>query len=66
MLISVTEEKGQHLAHTFRCEVGKMPFTYLGLPLGITKPTIQDFSHLVSKIENRLNGSVDFSLTKAA
>jgi hypothetical protein len=53
--INVTEEKGQHLAHTFGCEVGKMPFTYLGLPLGITKPTIQDFSHLVSKIENKLN-----------
>lgn len=54
--INVTKEKSKHLANTFACEVGKMPFTYLGLPLGTTRPGVQDFSPLVSKVERRLNG----------
>jgi hypothetical protein len=31
-----------------------MPFTYLGLPLGTTKPNIEDFLPLVSKCEKKL------------
>jgi hypothetical protein len=31
-----------------------MPFTYLGLPLGTTKPSVEDFLPLVSKCERRL------------
>lgn len=33
-----------------------MPFTYLGLPLGTTNPTIQEYTPLLSKIEKRLSG----------
>lgn len=33
-----------------------MPFTYLGLPLGTTKPNVNDFSPLMNKIERRLAG----------
>jgi len=33
-----------------------MPFTYLGLPLSLTKPNLQELTHLVSKIERRLTG----------
>jgi len=33
-----------------------MPFTYLGLPLGTYKPSPQDFSPLLTRIEARLNG----------
>jgi hypothetical protein len=29
------------------------PFTYLGLPMGTTKPKVEHFSPLVSKIERR-------------
>jgi hypothetical protein len=54
--INVSEEKSKHLAKTFGCEVGEMPFTYLGLPLGTTKPSVQDCSPLVCKVERRLNG----------
>jgi hypothetical protein len=54
--INVSEEKSKHLAKTFGCEVREMPFTYLGLPLGTTKPSVQDFSPLVYKVERRLNG----------
>jgi len=57
--VNVSEEKSSHLAQTFGCDVGSMPFTYLGLPLGTTKPSILDFSPLVTKIERRLSGETD-------
>jgi hypothetical protein len=37
-----------------------MPFTYLGLPLGSTKPSIQEFSPLLTRIERRLFGISKF------
>jgi hypothetical protein len=37
-----------------------MPFTYLGLPLGTTKPTIEDLSPLVDHIKRRLNACSKF------
>lgn len=54
MPINLSDAKTVHLAHTFGCAVGSMPFTYLGLPLGTTKPTLQDFSPMLTIIENRL------------
>jgi len=58
--INVTKEKSKHLANTFACEVGKIPFTYLGLPLSITRPTVADYWSLVSKCERRLTGISSF------
>ncbi|XP_073359761.1 uncharacterized protein [Aegilops tauschii subsp. strangulata] len=46
------------LAAIFGCNVGTMPFTYLGLPLGTTKPTIQEFMPLVCKMEHRLTATI--------
>jgi hypothetical protein len=37
-----------------------MPFTYLGLPLGTTKPLINDLSPLVSRLERKLTSSSSF------
>jgi hypothetical protein len=37
-----------------------MPFTYLGLPLGTTKPTVQDLSPLLDDVERRLNACSRF------
>jgi hypothetical protein len=37
-----------------------MPFTYLGLPLGSTKPKIIDFLPLVNKVERRLLSTACF------
>jgi hypothetical protein len=42
------------LANTLGCSIGSMHFTYLGLPLGITKPKVIDFLPLISKCERRL------------
>jgi hypothetical protein len=44
----------QQLADDFGCQVGLMPFTYLGLPVGTTKPTIAKLSSLVCRLERKL------------
>ena len=58
--INVSARKSSLLTQTFGCEVGSMPFTYLGLPLGTTRPTVQEFSPLLTKIERRLSGVSKF------
>ena len=52
--LNVSEERLDILASTFGCSKGSLPFTYLGLPLGLTKPSVADFWPLVSKCERRL------------
>jgi hypothetical protein len=52
--INITKEQLQHLANVFECQPGSLPFTYLGLPLGTTKPIIEDFLPLVQRVERRL------------
>jgi hypothetical protein len=42
------------LAEEFGCQIGSMPFTYLGLPLGTTKPRIIDLMPLARRLERRL------------
>ena len=54
VLVNVSEQRLQHLANTFGCSTSSLPFTYLGLPLSLTKTTIADFWPLVSKCERRL------------
>jgi hypothetical protein len=34
-----------------------MPFTYLGLPMGTTKPTVTDLMPLVDRIERKVTTS---------
>lgn len=48
--------RASHLAATLGCKVGQMPFTYLGLPLGTTKPTVDEFMPILKRIEKRLMG----------
>lgn len=42
------------LAGTLGCQLGSLPFTYLGLPLGTTKPKMEDFAPLLDKAERKL------------
>jgi hypothetical protein len=58
--INVSEEKTAHLARTFGCAVGSLPFTYLGLPLGTTRTAVTDFMPLICRIERRLAGLSQF------
>lgn len=55
--INMSQDKTQIMAGTFGCSIESIPFTYLGLPLGTTKPTIEDHAPLVNKIERRLSAT---------
>jgi hypothetical protein len=52
--INISPERLNHVAAIFSCQAGSFPFTYLGLPLSSSKPTIQEFLPLVYQIERRL------------
>jgi hypothetical protein len=62
--INLSDQKLEHLAKTFCCQKGSLPFTYLGLPLGVTKPKIKDFLLMVNRCEQRL-ASVSMFLFQA-
>jgi hypothetical protein len=59
--INVGEEKVSIHVGTLGCLVETMHFTYLGLPLGTTKPTVQDFLPMFSRIEKRIIGIASFT-----
>jgi hypothetical protein len=40
--INIPAQSAQSIASLLGCSIASMPFTYLGLPLGTTKPTVQD------------------------
>jgi hypothetical protein len=63
--INMTAPRTLHLANAFGCNVGSMPFTYLGLPLGTTKPTLQEFSPSFQRLRKDSQVSVSFSPTMA-
>jgi len=43
--INLSNEKLNHLARTFGCATGSFPFTYLGLPMGLSRPKVDVFFH---------------------
>jgi hypothetical protein len=45
--INIPVERLEHLAATFQCKAGHFPFTYIALPLGLSKPNAQDCFPLV-------------------
>ena len=58
--INVDDASMTLLAAEFGCQVGTLPFTYLGLPLGTTRPRICDLLPLVCNLERRLSSSSCF------
>lgn len=58
--INVPDNIIQQLASDFGCQIGAMPFTYLGLPLGTTRPRISELMPLVCRLERRLTSSSCF------
>jgi hypothetical protein len=53
--INLSQEEAESPAQGLNCQLGAMPFTYLGLPMGTTKPTIRDISPLIDRVERRLS-----------
>ena len=46
--INMEEQAASFLAQSFGCQVGSLPFTYITLPLGTTKPKVIDFLPMVT------------------
>jgi hypothetical protein len=55
--INITDHRAHELAEIFGCAIATMPFTYLGLPMGTTKPNATELMPLVCRIERRVTSS---------
>ena len=44
------------LANILHCQKGSFPFTYLGLPLGISRPKPEHYIPLLQRIDRSLTG----------
>lgn len=58
--INIGHDKASALANAFGCVVGSFSFTYLGLPVGLTKPQVKDYASLICRTERRLSASSRF------
>jgi hypothetical protein len=58
--LNLSDEKAQQLAGVFGCKPESLPFTYLGLPLGTTKPQVEHFGFIMRKIEGKLTATSKF------
>jgi retron-type reverse transcriptase len=58
--INMDSERLNHFAATINCKTGTFPFTYLGLPLSITKPAMEHFIPMIQRVQHRLGGISDF------
>jgi hypothetical protein len=52
--INISAKMLNCLAQTFGFAMGSVPFTYLGLPMGITKPSMEDLTLMMDKVERCL------------
>jgi hypothetical protein len=55
--INLSDDTAVSMAQSFGCSIGQMPFTYLGLPLGTTRPTVMDLMPLVDRIERKMSAT---------
>jgi hypothetical protein len=60
MEINVEKERMEALAQGFGCQIGTLPFPYLGLAVGTTRPSIQDLTLVVHRLERRLLATSSF------
>jgi hypothetical protein len=58
--INLSNEKTSLLAGLFGCNLKMFPITYLGLPLGLSRPRIRDLGPLYSRINHRLAATASF------
>ena len=58
--IEGVDDKHTHFSNTLRCQECSLPFTYLGLPLGITKPSLQYFLRMVQRVQRWLSVNSNF------
>jgi hypothetical protein len=58
--LNVPDDKMQDLALAFGCQIASLPFTYLGLPMGTTKPRMVDPTPIMDIVEQRLHAFSTF------
>jgi hypothetical protein len=58
--INISDDCVKSLAEGFGCIVESFPFTYLGLPMGTTKPKMVEFMTLGDRLETRLTAGSSF------
>jgi hypothetical protein len=58
--INISNDQACSLANVLGCSIGSYPFTYLSLPMGLTKPLVKDYAPLICRIERRLSASSQF------
>jgi hypothetical protein len=54
--INISNDRCDELATIFGCKRENMPFTYLGLPMGSTKPKVDDLMPIICIIDKKLAG----------
>jgi hypothetical protein len=55
--INISATIASDIADSLGCKIAFMPFIYLGLPLGSTKPSVQVLMPLVDRIERRVSAT---------
>lgn len=51
LIINMDPTLTQLLSELFGCKIERLPFAYLGLPPGLSRPKIQDFMPLIKRVE---------------
>ena len=54
--INIRDTIAYDLANIIGCKTESMPFTYLGLPMGPTRPKVDDLMPMVSMLDRRMSG----------
>ena len=54
--INITADRCKELADMFGCKTETLPFPYLGLPMGTTKPRMEHLIGILERIDRRLTG----------
>jgi hypothetical protein len=57
---NISLKRACSLAQVFGCNVGSFPFTYLSIPMGLTKTQVKDYAPLICRIERRCRLLLNF------
>jgi hypothetical protein len=60
--LNITSEKAELMIGAFGCKIKEMYFTYLGLPMGTTRPRVEHYAPLMNRMERPLT-SISSMLT---
>jgi hypothetical protein len=60
--LNLTEEEALIMAGVLGCKLQQMPFTYLGMPMGTTKPRVEHFAPMMNRVARQLT-SISSMLT---